>query len=548
MRYRSAGTAKANGVDYTPSELAGFAAREMLNYFLPGQADNIIILDPAAGRGSLLIALIKALESCGRKIHAVGYETDADTGRETARTLAAMFPAAEIEIRIGDFLEAAIKGTAEKYDLIIANPPYIRTQIMGSRKAQDIAEKLSLSGRIDIYYAFLLCAGSVLKEGGIAGFITSNKFMTVKAGAAVRNFLLSSYRLHRIVDFGDTKIFKAAVLPCLTIFSKGKTDDGSAVSFTSVYQCKKTAAPDNTLPIGSIFELTENSGYYAVPDGRVFRFRQGRLNFTSETGIWSLASEENRSWLARVKANTWLTFSQIGKIRVGIKTAADNVFIGDKWGDPSAEPELLRPLITHRNAGQIIGNNAVQWKVLYTHCVKNGKRLPYVIEDYPKTRAYLFTHFDRLSAREYIKKAKRKWYEIWIPQDPEAWAHKKIVFRDISEKPEFWLDSTGAVVNGDCYWIDIEQGTPEEVVYLALAVANSAFIEKYYDVRFNAKLYSGKRRYQKQYVEHFPIPHRESSEARRLISIVKRIISEGSREFADFCKPELDALVEKLFS
>ena len=113
-----------------------------------------------------------------------------------------------------------------------------------------------------------------------------------------------------------------------------------------------------------------------------------------------------------------------------------------------------------------------------------------------------------------MKKANRKWYEIWVPQNPEAWKHRKIVFRDISEKPQFWLDDTGAIVNGDCYWIDINPDTVDDVVYLALAVANSSFIEKFYDVKFNNKLYSGKRRYQTQYVEQFPIPYYGSNEAK----------------------------------
>lgn len=547
MRYRSESKDKANGVVYTPSELADFVADEMLKYYLPNADEGVFILDPAAGQGSLLAALIKALVNCGKKIHAVGYETDADTGRETARLLAQMFPSVSIDIRIGDFLEAADNGTAGKYDLIIANPPYIRTQIMGSDKAQEIAKKLSLTGRIDVYYAFLVCAKNVLKENGTAGYITSNKFLTVKAGAAVRSFMLNNYKIHRLIDLGDTKLFKASVLPCIAVFSNGKTDEWADAAFTSVYQNGNAAASDKAIPVSGIFQAIQNSGNCAVPDGRVFRFRQGGLNFTSDTGIWTLASAESKRWLDKVESNTWLTFSQIGKIRVGIKTTADDVFIGGKWEGPLSELELLRPLITHRNAGQIIADSAAQWKVLYTHCVNNGKRLTCNLEDFPKTRDYLLSHYERLSSREYIKKANRRWYEIWIPQNPDAWAHKKIVFRDISDKPEFWFDGTGAVVNGDCYWIDLDPSAPEDAAYLALAVANSAFTEKFFDLKFNTRLYSGKRRWQAQYVKQFPIPYCAGGDAQRLIGIVKEIIAVGSREFADRCKPEIDALVEKLF-
>lgn len=548
MRYRGKNKEKSNGVVYTPFDLAEYVANEMIKYHNLCEDDSISILDPAVGEGNLLIALIKSLGNCKKKIHAVGYETDGDTCIKTAQYLSHLFPDVEIDIRNDDFLEAVDNGKVEKFDYIIANPPYIRTQIMGSDKAQKIAEKLSLTGRVDIYYAFLVSANSILKEGGIAGYITSNKFMTIKAGASVRNFALRNYKIHRIVDLGDTKLFNASVLPCIIIFENGSTDNPANVLFTSIYQKNADDVLEKAIPIKSIFQSVDETGYFIIPDGRAFYFQQGNLRCLHKDDVWTLSSSENEKWLAQVASNTWQTFSQIGKIRVGIKTTADNVFIGDKWEGTLSELELLRPLITHRNAGQIIANNDAQWKVIYTHHTENGKKIPYDIEKYPKTRDYLKSYFEQLSSREYIKKANREWYEIWVPQNPDSWAHKKIVFRDISEKPEFWFDATGAIVNGDCYWIDINPETLEDVVYLALAVANSKFIEKFYDIKFNTKLYSGKRRYQTQYVEQFPIPFYWGDDAQKLISIVKKIIDEGSKETALNYKQKIDDLVEKIFS
>ena len=105
-----------------------------------------------------------------------------------------------------------------------------------------------------------------------------------------------------------------------------------------------------------------------------------------------------------------------------------------------------------------------------------------------------------------------------------------------------------AVVNGDCYWIDIFPGTMDEIVYLALAVANSSFIEKYYDIKFNTRLYSGKRRYQTQYVEQFPIPFYGSPLAERAIELVKIIIAESGKSDTSGYKQELDELVNEMFA
>ena len=544
MRYSNTGKDKENGIVYTPREMADYVAKEILKYRSSAFGPEISILDPAVGTGELLIAMINAISEPGKKIRAVGYETDAVIGKETQRKLESMFPQVEVAIRISDFLDVVEKEDTEKYDCIIANPPYIRTQIMGSVRTQKMARKLSLPGRVDIYYAFLLYAKKVLKPSGVAGFITSNKFMTIKAGNAVRNYMVKNYTLRHITDLGDTKLFNASVLPCIIIFSLGRTVEKESVNFTSVYQENNGGRYRN---IQSIFDAVYEEGVYQLPSGKSYRFQQGTLQSVENDSLWTISSCENQKWLKNVESKTWRTFSQIGKIRVGIKTTADNVFIGDTWIGEDANLELLRPLITHRNAGQIIANNHVQWKVLYTHKIEQGKRVAYDIDHFPKSKAYLMKHYEQLDGRSYVKKANRKWYEIWVPQNPDAWNHRKIVFRDISEEPQFWIDETGAVVNGDCYWIDIYPDVGEDIIYLALAVANSKFIEKYYDIRFNTRLYSRKRRYQTQYVEQFPIPYYATGPAQRAISLVKKIIAEGNNHVVSSYKNELDSIVNELF-
>lgn len=546
MRYTNISDAKKNGVVYTPRKMASYLANEIYKYWKGRKTDTIDILDPAVGKGELLISMIQLLVEKGiKKIHAVGYEMNKSIAITTQKQLNALFPSVKIEIRAEDFLEAIQLNIVDKYDFIIANPPYIRTQILGSDRAQQLAEKLSLSGRIDIYYAFLIYTKDVLKDTGIAGYITSNKFLTIKSGNSLRNFMLQNYKLYRITDFGDTKLFNASVLPCIIVFSKGKTEKRESVAYTSIYEktsCKKQRYIDD------IFDAIYYSGFFQrMDDGKTFHFQQGILQSVDKGALWNILSKETTCWLEKVEQNIWCHFCDIGKIKVGIKTTADNVFIGDNWSDHKEDIELLRPLITHRNAGQIIQNQVEQWKVLYTHTVKDGKRIPYDIERYPITKKYLLSHYEQLSKRAYIQKANRNWYEIWVPQNPELWKKKKIVFRDISEHPQFWLDDTGAIVNGDCYWIDIKENISDDIIYLALAIANSHFIERYYDVKFNTKLYSGKRRYMTQYVEQFPIPHYESKLAQEAISLVKKIITENNSDNTSTDYKTLNNIVDKIF-
>ncbi|MEK6235277.1 MAG: hypothetical protein N2C14_11260, partial [Planctomycetales bacterium] len=107
---------------------------------------------------------------------------------------------------------------------------------------------------------------------------------------------------------------------------------------------------------------------------------------------------------------------------------------------------------------------------------------------------------------------------------PDDWKRTKIVFPDIAEEPRFFLDDSGAVVGGECYWITLRENVPEDWLYLMLAVANSPLAMKFYDVSFHHKLYAGRRRFQTQFVGKFPLPCLDRPESRQAIKLVKRLL------------------------
>tara|TARA_Y100000815_G_scaffold31976_1_gene26666 strand:- start:336 stop:1667 length:1332 start_codon:yes stop_codon:yes gene_type:complete len=397
-------------------------------------------------------------------------------------------------------------GAAEPYDLIIANPPYVRTQIMGADRARQLAQQFGLTGRVDLYHAFLLGMATVLAPDGAAGFIVSNRFMTTKGGASARAGLVDGLQLCEVYDLGDTKLFDAAVLPAV-IIACGKAATQTTTSFASIYQSKAEPTHKAADPLTAL----GHEGVAEFPDGRAFLVQHGTLdNGGDPAGVWRLASEGVESWLATVEANTWGTFRDIGKIRVGIKTCADKVFLPKKW---DRELELLRPLTTHHTARRFRPEPHNR-QVLYPHHTIDGKKQAVDLEQFPASRAYLEEHRAALEGRSYVIEAGRQWYEIWVPQNPADWPAPKLVFRDISEQPTFWMDLEGTVVNGDCYWLTGN----EALLWLALGVANSTFIERFYDRRFNNKLYAGRRRFITQYVEQFPLPDPESSAAQQIVA------------------------------
>lgn len=534
-RFAEFGHVKSNGVTYTPSALADYLAKEVLARVTMTRGAPLRVLDPAVGEGDLLVPLVHRLHESGRKVHVVGMDVDA-TALTTAKDALPAFPGVTYELKHRDFL-----GDSDgEFDIIIANPPYVRTQTLGSEEARRIAIDYGLEGRVDLYQAFVLRIAERLDAGGVCGIITSNRFFTTKGSGAFRAQVLSKLRVDRIWDLGDTKVFDAAVLPAMLVAERGQTQDHEFPAYTSIYEARNNEPSESVEP--SIAAALDLDGSVGV-DGRVFQVQQGVLRAKGQE-VWRLSTRSIDRWLDEVSRRTWKTFGDIGKVRVGIKTTADNVFIRDDWHGAEEQPELLRPLITHHVAARYRGGTPTK-QVLYTHEPgPNGRARPVDLAEYPRSKRYLESNRERLAGRKYVAKAGRNWFEIWVPQDPAAWDRPKVVFRDISDVPTFWFDNSGAVVNGDCYWISPSSPEADDShLWLIVAVANSTFIEAFYDRKFNNKLYAGRRRYMTQYVKKFPLPDPASKEARQLVRLAKGRFKTEDRDV----EVQIDRLVWEAF-
>lgn len=564
-RYSDVDALKLSGATYTPFDFAMFVAKQMLLIAELPKRGAVRVLDPAVGDGALLDALLKCLpEAIRNRVEVWGYDTDAAAIRAASSRLKEDFPELKTHIEQKDFLTHVLtlqRGgdlfssvQQQPFHLVIANPPYVRTQILGGDQAQELAQSFGLTGRVDLYYPFLLGISRVLADGGVTGIITSNRFMTTKSGQAVRRALLSRFQIVHAWDLGDTKLFEAAVLPSV-LLAKGTSDpqhphtDG--IAFSTIYETKDAAQVQATDALSAL--ESDNDTVVEISDGRRFRVKHGTLeNGGDPEGLWRLATNAGDTWLATVEANTWETFRRVGKIRVGVKSTADKVFVRSDWDSlPDGKPELLRPLLTRHWARRFRAAVPAKEKhvkeILYPHEVVNGKRAAVDLTLHPKAERYLEQHRGILEARTYVIEGGRNWFELWVPHDPAAWLAPKLVFPDISDKPVFWMDTDGRVVNGECFWITCQNLAETDLLWLALAVANSTFIEAFYDHKFNNKLYAGRRRFVTQYVEQFPLPNPARPETQAIIAMTKEIYELTPSSKADDLAAELDELVWSVF-
>ncbi len=521
---------KKTGATFTPTKLANYLSNKLINYY--GDMTDKIVVDPACGDGSLLISIAKQSDSNFQKL--VGFDINKEYIAQTKRNLTEI-GISNFEIKNEDFLEISNKQNdlfsnnflSEYADIVIANPPYVRTQNLGSKKSKQIAKDFKLTGKVDLYYPFLIGMTNILKKGGVLGVITSNRYLTTKSGSDIRKFLLDNYDILEVIDLGDSQLFDAAVLPAILIGRKktSKTQLQSICKFVKIYETN--SFPERlTDTVASVYDILSNNttGIYRVGE-KMFDYATGILTHSqNKTDVWKMTNASENQFINIIQKNTYCYIRDIFKVRVGVKSCADNIFLNPNLNsDISSEKELFKPIISRENIQRWSCDTSIPMKVLYPHYDKNGNRCVYDIDKYPITKEFLLKHKEQLEGRSYLIAAGRKWYEMWVPQNPALWKYPKLVFPDISIEAKFAYDESGAIVNGNCYWIVAKTETENNLLLLIQGVANSELMKTYHDLCFNNKLYSGRRRYLSQYVEKYPIPNPNSDYSKNIIRIVTKL-------------------------
>lgn len=126
----------------------------------------------------------------------------------------------KINIYNCDFIK---KHIDTKYDNIIMNPPYIKTQDLSKDYRNYLKTNFDIlkTGIIDIYYAFIIKCLDLLKTDGVLISITPNSYLYNKSSLKLRKYLFDNKYIKEIIDFKDKKIFPSvSVYCCITIFTK----------------------------------------------------------------------------------------------------------------------------------------------------------------------------------------------------------------------------------------------------------------------------------------------------------------------------------------
>jgi len=424
-----------------------------------------------------------------------------------------------------DFAEVfADKGG---FDVVIANPPYVRqeqirdekqafSQVYGSDSKYNV-----YGGRTDLYVYFYARGLRLLHDHGVLCFISSDKLMSRGYARKVRRVLADNLALICLVDFGEEPVFDATVEPCVLI---GHRSLQSVDASHRLVYCEIESLEQ----ISDMARTVRQTGW-EVP--------QKRLG----SDEWILVRPEAAEIVQLIRSRGIPLGRHVdGRIFCGIKTGRNKVFIIDEHTRQKLISADLRSAEIIRK--WLVGSDIDKWRVNW-----GGKYLIFTphgidISRYPVVLDYLRGFKDTLLRR--ATSSSHEWYELQQPQMGiyQFFESPKIVYQNVSRYYKFALDTHGHFPDMNVFVIPVGD------LYLLGVLASST-------MRFFAQALTGTKSggflvLKTMYVEQFPIPLCSDDEERRNIEhIVSQLVNGDSvgRDTMDL-ERQLDDAVYSLFN
>jgi adenine-specific DNA-methyltransferase len=196
---------------------------------------QVRFLDPAMGTGSFYAALLRHFPE-DRLKDALGIEIDPHYANPARK----LWMDSGLKIELGDFTAMKPPVAAERFNLIVCNPPYVRHHHLGMaakgqlRAATTTASGIRMAGLSGLYCYFLGLAHAWLAEDGIAGWLIPSEFMDVNYGGPVKRYLLDKVELLRVHRFDptDLQFGDALVSSAVVWFRKRRAEPGHKVELS----------------------------------------------------------------------------------------------------------------------------------------------------------------------------------------------------------------------------------------------------------------------------------------------------------------------------
>ena len=222
-------------------------------------------------------------------------------------------------------LDWSAAGMPDRFDVVIGNPPYVKTEEM--KKAPDefayYKRKYETPFKqFDKYFVFIEKAVSVIRDGAWIGMVVPNKWITIEAGAKLRAFLARQVLVSEIVDFGNELLFEGkSTYVCLLVLSRATHN---SFQYRQVCNYDKWLLDPGNKGISLNSDLIRNFG----------------------SGSWILPSTPSESAVLTALYTNSIRLRDIANVVNGIQTSAEDVFPIQTWTESRGIVQFTRDGLT----------------------------------------------------------------------------------------------------------------------------------------------------------------------------------------------------------
>lgn len=380
-------------------------------------------------------------------------------------------------------------GIKDGFDVVIANPPYIRQESINFKK--NLKKEYKIYNSIsDLYTYFYEKGFNILKQCGVLTYINSNKFLRARYGIYLRKYLQRNTTIKNIVNFGKRHVFGAITNTLILISIKEKNRENIFSYSDSIEVPNKIKFPQNALV----------DGEWTIEKPEVINLKSKIEKKGRPLSKWNIRI--NRGILTGYNE----AFIINNKIRNDLQVIDPKVL------------EIIKPIIRGRDIKKYFYESSDHYLIV-THNgynTKDGGKIKAInINNYPSIKEHLNTYID------FLKKRKDKGNTIYNLRScafMDDFKKEKIIWLELTNINKFaYSDKEDYLLAGSFFMIG------ESLKYL-LAFLNSKLCLFYFSLICNS---SGMDtiQWKKFALEKLPIIRIDDEKQQPFIEIVDKIIN-----------------------
>ena len=339
-----------------------------------------------------------------------------------------------------------------KFDLIIGNPPYVKTEDMINLLSEEevaIYKKQYYTAykQFDKYFLFIERAIDLLNENGKLCYIIPNKFMKISSGKNLRELITKNKYLELLIDFNYQQIFEdKTTYTCIILINKDRAENFEYNYIQNYEMWKLNNINENNIKINSD-EI--------------------------DTETWILSTDlEKMASLKKLFANS-LLLSEIATPFNGVQTSLNSLYV-IKGKEVKSIDENYLEFEKENKIYKVEKSIVKRYFQPITKSEKNVKTydplltdkyiiFPYDqngnlinLDEYKKFKEYVNNFYDRIvpkqvsgkkGGRDVPNSTKDSWYQFGRTQAlTEFNDQEKLIVGVMSKEPMFMYDNNNLVI------------------------------------------------------------------------------------------------------